>query len=224
MGVPCYVEKINGVTGVFDDEGNEVPGFLAVPGLDKKSPTLVGLLGIVLMNLQRVVGSSIGYRTDEPTEEEQGSTVTITARSTKILAKNGGSISFVVTRKPKSPTADDELIYVNLMFNSTLGKEAFSGDFKPGLWSLDFKPGQRSARFSITVEKNESLKEDHSVTVVLSGGEGYELGNPKTATVLIVPSEDKEDKETELTENDWLLKFDLPEPKPDFVPDLTEEI
>ncbi|WLT39552.1 hypothetical protein NON20_08745 [Synechocystis sp. B12] len=124
----------------------------------------------------------------------------------------------------KSPTADDELIYVNLMFNSTLGKEAFSGDFKPGLWSLDFKPGQRSARFSITVEKNESLKEDHSVTVVLSGGEGYELGNPKTATVLIVPSEDKEDKETELTENDWLLKFDPPEPKPDFVPDLTEEI
>ncbi|WLT39550.1 hypothetical protein NON20_08735 [Synechocystis sp. B12] len=37
MGVPCHVEKINGVTGVFDDEGNEIPGFLAVPGSTRKA-------------------------------------------------------------------------------------------------------------------------------------------------------------------------------------------
>ncbi|WLT39551.1 hypothetical protein NON20_08740 [Synechocystis sp. B12] len=41
------------------------------------------------MNLQRVVGSSIGYRTDEPTEEEKGATVTITASSKRIKAKEG---------------------------------------------------------------------------------------------------------------------------------------
>lgn len=223
MGVPMHVEKLPGTTGVYDKEGNEIPGFLAVPGLDPKSPTLVGLMGIVLMNLQRVVGSSIGYRTDEPTEEDKSAKVTIKASPKLINAKNGGQITFTVTRATKTPEAKDELIFVNLMVNSTLGKDAFDGDFKPGLWSLDLPPGETSKSFYISVEKQETLKENHNIAVILSGGEGYELGEDKSATVVISPGEEEEEKNDELPDSDWMFEIEDFIPKPDFIPDLTED-
>jgi hypothetical protein len=42
---------------------------MAVPEIDPKSPTLTSLLGIVLLNLQRVVGATVGFR-EEVTPEE----------------------------------------------------------------------------------------------------------------------------------------------------------
>jgi hypothetical protein len=62
LGLPTHIEKIEGVSGVTDSEGEFLTGYMPVPEIDAKSPTITSLLGIVLLNLQRVVGASVGIR------------------------------------------------------------------------------------------------------------------------------------------------------------------
>jgi hypothetical protein len=226
LGVPCGIEKVEGVSGLYDKEGKEIPGYLAVPKLDPKSPTLTGLFGIVLMNLQQLVGGGIGFKTDEETPSSpEDCEVTIVATPQLLNAKNGGTAKFTVTRKTKKPEDKDQLIYVNLLLNSTLGKGAFSDGFKPGQWSIDLQPGEGSKSFSVKLEKGGDYDENHSITAILSGGEGYKLGVIKTATVAIIPGDkdDEEEEQAELKEEDWKLEFTPPDPAPDFVPTPDEE-
>jgi hypothetical protein len=68
LGLPTHIEKIEGVSGVTDSEGEYITGYMPVPEIDAKSPTITSLLGIVLLNLQRVVGASVGLR--ESNQEE----------------------------------------------------------------------------------------------------------------------------------------------------------
>jgi hypothetical protein len=69
MGLPCHVTKIEGVSGIPDpnNPGEWIDGFMPVPEIDAKAPTLTSLLGIVLINLQRLVGASVNFR-----EESEG--------------------------------------------------------------------------------------------------------------------------------------------------------
>ncbi|AIE73866.1 MULTISPECIES: hypothetical protein [unclassified Synechocystis] len=53
LGLPCHVATVKGEGGV-----------MPCPELDEKSPTLTSLLGLVLINLSRVVGASIAFRED----------------------------------------------------------------------------------------------------------------------------------------------------------------
>jgi hypothetical protein len=69
LGLPTHIETIEGVSGVNDSDGDSLTGYMAVPEIDPKSPTLTSLLGIVLLNLQRVVGATVGFR-EEVTPEE----------------------------------------------------------------------------------------------------------------------------------------------------------
>jgi hypothetical protein len=62
LGLPTHIEKIEGVSGVTDAEGEYLTGYMPVPEIDPKSPTITSLLGIVLLNLQRVVGASVTVR------------------------------------------------------------------------------------------------------------------------------------------------------------------
>lgn len=62
LGLPTHIEKIEGVSGVTDSEGEFLTGYMPVPEIDPKSPTITSLLGIVLLNLQRVVGASVAVR------------------------------------------------------------------------------------------------------------------------------------------------------------------
>ena len=70
LGLPMHIEKIEGVSGVQDSEGDYLTGYMPVPEIDAKAPTITSLLGIVLLNLQRVVGATVGFREiPEQTEE-----------------------------------------------------------------------------------------------------------------------------------------------------------
>jgi hypothetical protein len=100
LGLPLHVRKIEGVH-VVEKTSNEDPpdnssgytpasatgetmleevnsnpdpitrGYMPVPTLDTNAPTITSLIGIILMNLQRVVGASINFKeTDAPREND----------------------------------------------------------------------------------------------------------------------------------------------------------
>ncbi|MBE9193879.1 hypothetical protein IQ219_00715 [Synechocystis sp. LEGE 06083] len=61
LGLPCHVAAVKGVSpSALGEEGGVMP----CPELDEKSPTLASLIGLVLINLSRVVGASIAFRED----------------------------------------------------------------------------------------------------------------------------------------------------------------
>jgi hypothetical protein len=62
LGLPCHVAAVQGVSpSAPGGEGGVMP----CPELDEKSPTLASLIGLVLINLSRVVGASIAFREDD---------------------------------------------------------------------------------------------------------------------------------------------------------------
>lgn len=62
LGLPCHVATVKGVSpSAPGGEGGVIP----CPELDEKSPTLASLMGLILINLSRVVGASIAFREDD---------------------------------------------------------------------------------------------------------------------------------------------------------------
>jgi hypothetical protein len=68
LGLPLHITKLEGVSGIKDpvEEGDLLRAYMPVPELDAKAPTLTSLLGVVLLNLQRLVGASVSFREENP--------------------------------------------------------------------------------------------------------------------------------------------------------------
>jgi hypothetical protein len=65
LGLPSHVHKIPGVNYPPSDPSKEYfQGQIAVAELDQDGPTLTGLLGLILLNLSRVVAGTIDWRDD----------------------------------------------------------------------------------------------------------------------------------------------------------------
>ena len=211
LGLPISIGKIEGSTGIYDKEGKEKKGYMPAPYLQPASPTITSLFGIVLMNLQRLVASTIGYSTDqEPkTEAETQSLVEVTVDPQ--VVNPGGGVTFSITRTVNT----QEAISIGYLLTGSASGSDYSGK-NPGRGKLVIEKGKTSAAITLKIA-NKPFEEVKIIKLILEGGDNYTLASNSSATTAILPDEiDATEAVQELLESDWKLETSNDDEKPDF--------
>jgi hypothetical protein len=121
-------------------------------------------MGVVLLNLQRTVGSTIGFSSNlAPGENEIPTTSIVDVETETWFANPGDTIDFVFTRSGKL----DSFISVSYTLTGKASNENLAGS-KLGQSSIPFKAEENTKTLKVKLSKKEIEEEKSKCTKSLS--------------------------------------------------------